>query len=77
MVRTCRILTLGNSGKIYRSLRSQQELPQQKLMRARFERFGLSVLFRTNSFPLLGLIESQDARLISPPPKAAHNQPTF
>jgi hypothetical protein len=41
--------TLGNNGKIYRSLRWQQELPEQKLMRVRFERFGLSVLLETNS----------------------------
>ncbi len=49
-ISTCRILTLENSGKIYRSLRSPQELTQQELMRVRFACFGLSVL-ETNSFP--------------------------
>jgi len=47
----CRTLTPGNSGKICRSLRSQQELPEQELMRVRFACFGLSVLLGTNSFP--------------------------
>ena len=43
------ILTLGNNGRIYRSLQWQQERPRQELMRVRFECCGLSVLLETNS----------------------------
>jgi len=72
--------TLGNNGKIYRSLRWQQELPQQKLMRVRFERFGLSVLLETDSsFLSPDANESAPDSLShgthhsnSPPPKSAH-----
>ena len=78
----CRTLTPGNSGKICRSLRSQQELPQQELMRVRFECFGLSVLLGTNSFsfPKPQAKALQVHRMLrrqvgQPSPKPAHNHP--
>ena len=83
-VRACGIPTLGNNGKIYRSLRWQQELPQQKLMRVRFECFGLSVLLETNSSFLSPdrkrkrqtQIELRDASLEQPSPESC-SQPAY
>jgi hypothetical protein len=76
----CRTLTPGNSGKICRSLRSQQELPQQELIRVRFACFGLSVLLGTNSFsfPKPQAKAPQIHRILrhqvgQPSPKPAHN----
>jgi hypothetical protein len=84
-VRACGIPTLGNNGKIYRSLRWQQELPQQKLMRVRFERFGLSVLLETNSSFLSpdanesapDSVESRDAPSFDQPSPESCSQPPY